>query len=671
MSWFDAAPQFLLAVALLFIPGLAVALAARLRGFRLAATAPGISVSIVAISAIAAPFAGISWSLVPVLAVTIIVAALAWVLSAVIARKSQNATAAEPAPAKRGVLAASVAAVLLAAFLIFRRLVAAIGTPEAFSQTFDNVFHLNAIRYILDTGSGSSLTLNAMTGAASYPAAWHDLVSLLVSAGGSGIPEAVSIINIAVAALVWPLGCIFLAQTIWGSRPAVLVSAGVLSAAFGAFPISLLDFGVLYPNFLAVALLPLVLAITLDVIGLSQVRGISRVIAGLVLLAVLPGLALAHPSAAMAWIAMMAPPAVYVYARFAVRTLTSTRGRKRVVAAAAFAVVAVAAVVLVRVLWNAVRPPAEAAFWPPVESTGQAIGEVIASSAIGRPVAWAVLLLTVIGLYVTIRSGRHLWLLGTYAVVAFLFIVVSSFPADDFRSFWTGIWYNDPPRLAALLPMVTIPFACRGAVVVWDLVVRGVTEAPGILRRNDSVRGGHADGTGSVQPGTYLVAAGLVAVLALGFATQRGNVRQAQDSMAGSYRLSEDSPLVSSDELELIDRLPDEVPADAVMIGNPYNGSSLAYALADRRLVQLHILSAIPDGTAPLLNGPVPLKDDPAVCPTVEKLNIEYILDFGHREVHGRDSGYKGLDSLIASGMATLEDSEGDAKLYKLQLCGN
>ena len=141
--------------------------------------------------------------------------------------------------------------------------------------------------------------------------------------------------------------------------------------------------------------------------------------------------------------------------------------------------------------------------------------------------------------------------------------------------------------------------------------------------------------------------------------------------MAGSYRLSENSPLISSDEMALINRLPGEVPKDALMVGNPWNGSSLAYAFADRKLVQLHILSAVPQGAAPLLNGPAPAKDDPTVCPTVESLKIEYILDFGHREVHGRDSGYKGLDALIGAGLATLEDSQGEAKLYKLNLCAS
>lgn len=668
MSWFDAVPQFVLAVALLMIPGFTVGIAARLGATRAAAAAPSVSVSIIAVAAILAPFAGIAWSLLPVVAVTIGVAAVALAVSLLL-RKRAGAVDAGLKDNPGHWILASLAALAIAAVLIGRRLLNAAGSPESFSQTFDNVFHLNAVRYILDTGSGSSLTLNAMTGAGSYPAAWHDLVSLLVGIGGGDITASVNVMNIVVASFVWPLGCIYLAQAIWGRRPAVSITAGIASAAFGAFPISLLDFGVLYPNFLALALLPMVIALGLDALGLSAVSSRSRLLSLFLLLAALPGMALAHPSAAMAWLALMLPPALYVYTRIFTTTVATRRGKERIIVSTALALGFVVAVVLLRVLWDAVRPPAEAAFWPPVESTGQAIGEVISSSAIGRPVAWGIMLLTLIGIYLTFRSGRQLWLLGTYAVAAFLFVVVSSFPADDFRLFLTGIWYNDPPRLAALLPVVTIPLACRGAVAVWNQLSILVAKGAGLIRGRSVRRTAPVTGGKTLRPEMLGAVAATVMVLALIVATQRGNVSQAEASMAGSYRLSENSPLISSDEMALIKRLPGEVPQDALMVGNPWNGSSLAYAFADRKLVQLHILSAVPQGATPLLNGPAPAKDDPAVCPTVESLKIEYILDFGHREVHGRDSGYKGLDALIAAGMATLEDSQGEAKLYKLDLC--
>ncbi|MDT0167631.1 DUF6541 family protein [Pseudarthrobacter sp. BRE9] len=668
MSWFEATPLFVLAVALLIIPGLAVGMAARLDAARAVAVAPAVSISIIAIAAIAAPFVGVTWSLLPVLGVALGVSAIAFAFS-VLVKKRAGAAEVTLDDKPRFWIPASLAAIAVAAVLIGRRLLNAIGSPDAFSQTFDNVFHLNAIRYILDTGSGSSLTLSEMTGGSSYPAAWHDLVSLVVMTGGGELTSSVNVLNILVAALVWPIGCIYLSQTVWGRRPAVSFAAGTLSAAFGAFPMSLLDFGVLYPNFLALALLPLVFALGLEVLGLSAVSNRSRLLSLLLLLAVLPGMALAHPSAGMAWLALMLPPALYVYARLLTGALKHGKGRARIVVPTLSSIALVAAIALIKVLWDVVRPPAETAFWPPVESTGQAIGEVISVSAIGRPVAWGVMLLTLLGIYFTIRSGQQLWLLGTYAIAGFLFIVVSSFPADDFRLFVTGIWYNDPPRLAALLPALIIPLACRGAVGLWNQLSMIMTAAGAVGHKRFLQRAEWSVWRGTRWPAMTISVAGTLMVLALIVGTQRGNVSRAETSMAGSYRLSEDSPLISSDEMMLIKRLPSEVPADAVMVGNPWNGSSLAYAFADRKLVQLHILSAVPPGTAPLLNGPAPAKDDPVVCPTVESLRIGYILDFGHREVHGRDSGYKGLDALIAAGMATLEDAQGEAKLYKLNLC--
>lgn len=668
MSWFEAVPQCVLAVALLTIPGFAVGMAARLGAARAAATAPGISVSIIAVAAIAAPFAGIAWSLLPVIAVTIGVAAVAFALSLLL-RKRAGAGDAKLEDNPGHWIVASVAAAAVAAVLIGGRLLRAIGSPESFSQTFDNVFHLNAIRYILDTGSGSSLTLSGMTGGSSYPAAWHDLVSLVVLIGGGEITSSVNVINLLIAAFVWPLGCIYLSHAIWGRRPAVSFAAGVLSAAFGAFPISLLDFGVLYPNFLALALLPLVFALGLESMGLSAISNRSKLLSLLLLLAVLPGMALAHPSVAMAWLALMLPPALYVYALVFANALKFRRGRARILVATVFSIALLTGIALIKMLWDVVRPPAETAFWPPVESTGQAIGEVISSSAIGRPAAWVIMLLTLMGIYLTIRSSRQLWLLGSYAVAAFLFVVVSSFPADDFRLFLTGIWYNDPPRLAALLPVVTIPLACQGAVFVWTQLTTILASSTGLLRGRSVRSTAPAKGGRTSQPELLVALAATAMVFALIVGTQRGNVGQAEASMAESYRLSENSPLISSDEMALIKRLPGEVPKNALMVGNPWNGSSLAYAFADRKLVQLHILSAVPQGAAPLLNGPTPAKGDPAVCPTVERLKIEYILDFGHREVHGRDSGYKGLDALIGAGLATLEDSQGEAKLYKLDLC--
>ena len=106
------------------------------------------------------------------------------------------------------------------------------------------------------------------------------------------------------------------------------------------------------------------------------------------------------------------------------------------------------------------------------------------------------------------------------------------------------------------------------------------------------------------------------------------------------------------------------------MVSNPWNGSALAYAFTGRRLLQLHLLGEIPEGAKAIHDGLHAAKSDPAVCPVVQRLHVGYVLDFGHAEVHGADHGYAGLDDLEADGVATLVDSQGQAKLYKLTVCG-
>jgi hypothetical protein len=138
----------------------------------------------------------------------------------------------------------------------------------------------------------------------------------------------------------------------------------------------------------------------------------------------------------------------------------------------------------------------------------------------------------------------------------------------------------------------------------------------------------------------------------------------------GGYQMTNDSPLVSSDEMALMKRLPDEIPQDATLLGNPWNGSALAYAFTGRKLIQLHMLSELPAGSDQLFTRLNMANSDPTLCPIVKRLHIGYVLDFGHNEVHGGDNGFRGLDNLEATGVAKLVDSQGQAKIYKLTVCG-
>jgi hypothetical protein len=557
-----------------------------------------------------------------------------------------------------------LAAVLIGALLIGRRLIFVFGEPGAFSQTFDNVFHLNAIRYILDTGSASSFSIAGMTGGAGfYPAAWHDLVSLLVGFTLAPIPVGVNVVNLVVGAVVWPIGCIFLVQQIVGRKKLASLITGILSAAFGAFPIMMMDFGVLYPLALGISLLPIAIGISLQALGRSKTSAVPKLVCWLLLLAVLPGLALAHTSCLMALAIILVPVLLGLWWEKVRPRLKSWRSEWRYLGWAVLSLLL--GVVALVTAWEYVRPAEVASFWPPIQTTGRAIGEVITSSAIGRPVSWAVAILAVVGLGTLAKRRRHLWVVGMYVVVGWLYVVASAMPFGDDRTFITGIWYNDPPRLAALLPVVILPAAVVGGLQIAVFGASRVRLAMDAI----PVRRKRIDRTPATAARQVNSALAVLLLVGLVWGTQQANVREAEAAAAPGYRTTANSPLISSDELALLNRLDEHVPADAILLGNPWNGSPLAYALEGRKTLQLHILSAVPEGGEALYERLNDARSDPKICPVVRALRADYVLDFGHKEVHAGDHGFRGLDDLVGTGVGTLIDHQGEAKLYKVTGC--
>src|SRR5699024_11239849 len=77
---------------------------------------------------------------------------------------------------------------------------------------------------------------------------------------------------------------------------------------------------------------------------------------------------------------------------------------------------------------------------------------------------------------------------------------------------------------------------------------------------------------------------------------------------------------------------------------NVWNGSAHAYTLTDRQVLntfmgfqaetEVHLLNAELDEA----------RTDPEVCDAVEELDVEYALDFGPQEIHGRSATYTGLN---------------------------
>lgn len=136
-----------------------------------------------------------------------------------------------------------------------------------------------------------------------------------------------------------------------------------------------------------------------------------------------------------------------------------------------------------------------------------------------------------------------------------------------------------------------------------------------------------------------------------------------------NYASTAESPLVSADEMALLEKLDDLVPEGATIAVNPWTGGAMAFAVADRNTTSKHTLTTYTDAEL-LLNDK--LRDattDPSVCPAVRQTGVAYVLDFGTSEVHGGNHGFQGL--LIPSSTPGFElvAQVGDAKLLELTAC--
>lgn len=614
-----------------------------LRGLWAVAAAPAFAMTVVGGASLLAGFAGIGWSIVPCL----VLAAVIGVGIHLVRRRGQRRVTSSPSTSRWWTIGAAVAAAVVIGLQIF----AVIGQPSAISQTFDNVFHLNAIRYIMDTGAASPLELGQMTspngGVPFYPSAWHATAAIVAQLSGVGIPAVVNAQTLVIAAVIWPLSAMLLARTLMGKSATVTVTAAIVSCAIPVFPILPMDYGVLYPFQLALAIVPFAVAATASAFGIgTSAKDLAPGWWGFVALGAIPGAALAHPGGFVAWLAFSVP----IVLVFVVRLWRAHRsGRVRAALAAGMLAYFGVGVLLLMVL----RPPLPTRGWPTERTPGQAALEVAQVSMFYGTIAIGVAIAVLLGLFWVLKERSEALVVGAalWAIGALLFIVVISLPIGPIRDALTGSWYNNWPRLAAVFGIALVPLATLG--------IARTVEAIGRLWSRS-------------QPDGRLlrVIAGVVAA-AIGFAVLPlpaipAAVAQAQIR----FVLDEGSSLISSDEMALLERLPEHVPAGSVIAGNPYTGTALAYAIGGRQVLMPHILVDVSDDAATINDHLADAESMPAVCDAAEALDVRFVLDFGDREVHGGSHPLAGLEDLEESGAVRLVDSQGDARLYEVTACG-
>lgn len=664
MSWLATIPLLLFAVVLAFGPGYAMGWAlrvpARLRVFY----APLLTFALVAVSAIVLGKTGIPWNLisfVPVAAVLVAAAAgLMWLVG-----RRWPALASASWPGNDVPVAWPVVGAVLGGFLVLHMTEDMVYGPEAFSQSLDNSFHMNAIRWIQEHGDASSLTLGAVSAADQqptfYPAGWHDFVSLIYSTTGTSIATATIVTVLLTASFVWPCSLVAFSLSIPKLRRLQALAIPAIIGGFAAFPGLLLRWGVLFPNLLGYALLPTFVALMAHLVQALLRREFSVLLSlGLSALVGIAGLALVHPNAVVSAVVFALP--MLLAGVVQVSRSHELALRQKWVGSLLLVGVSIGCVGA----WLVLRPGASASnTWEPMLTEGEALYQFLflglenanqlrdtfnPSYLAGFLALW--------GAGYLLYKRRNLWLIASWALIGYLWIIAATVPRGDFRLLMVGPWYTDHFRLAALVVFPSVILAGIGlGGFVEGLLTWIVRRVPRTARLNVATAG-------------MGVAAVLVLVLA-GLTSRVPSVQETTLAVSREYRLTPTSVVLNQDEMNVINEIPKIVPKGDVIVNNPWDGSAYIYALADRHLTGYHFEFETSPKYSAIMHNLKNARTNPEVCREVNKYKAHWYVHLENQLNFGPDAqkNYDGLVAAIGTDVLTPVYSSGPMTLYRISAC--
>jgi hypothetical protein len=659
MSWhsFDVLLALIAAVGWMMLPGALTGYVMGLRGLVVWAVAPTISTPVIAVSAVLASALGWAWAPPAEGLVAAVPAALVLVVRLLLRRGLGRAGSADTRRVQRAASWGLVPALVIGAVTVMR----GFRTPDAMSQTYDAVFHYNALRWILDSHDASSLTLGALGRAhvaSIYPAAWHDLASLVALSSAAPITVAANITAAVLAVLAWPLACVFLVRQVFGPSARALAVTGVVSVGFAAFPWGLLTFGVLWPNALGLVLVPAGLGAGLSLAGLAVHDALTRSQAWFLLVAAVLGTGFAQPNTTFSLVLLLLFPAGHALVRWVRRQHQADRTARGVLGALG----AVAAVIAAWIWVDSLAMVAQIKNfdWVTYASIPAAVGEALLNATNGRSALWLLSAAVVVGAVVAFRRRATVWLPLAHLATVALFVMCAAIQSPTTHTF-TGYWFNDSYRLAAALPITGVALGVGG--VTWAAAAlheraRGWTPMIGALRGR----------LPSVAACTALLGVALFAVTAVRY--QQKAVEDIRKSYPDAAQMR--SSLVSLEELAFFSRIHNEIPPDAVVASNPWNGSAMMWALERTRVLfpQLN-QTTWSDDQKYLARQFNQAASDPAVCRIAKANNVQYLMigDVHFWVSDERIHHYPGLRDPHGRPGFALVDQQGPLKLYRLTAC--
>jgi hypothetical protein len=620
------------AIVVIAVPGVLTGLAAGLRGWALAGSAPLLSY---AIGGLTGPWtAAAGWSFTPwTYAIsTVAFAAIAYGVRKLTVRRR----APEPAPglwARRGHIAVG-ACLLFGAAVGFSATLRGLGHIGALPQGFDAVYHGNAVRYIADTGDGSlfgTSHVNWYGDAAPvfYPNAYHLLAAVTYRVSGASIPSTLDANTLLLPGLL-ALSLVTLVREFRGR--AVLAGAVALTAVAPVVGVyESMDRGPLLPFALGVTLTPLT--------AVALRRYLARVApdTGFVLLLTAVGLLCIHSSTLFGGILFAGPLLVQRW---------SSDWRRIGRDLLALVPIAVASLLVAWLqLFGALGLATSAVpyyGWPSEWRATTALGALLGFQHWEpHPQVWLSVALF-LGIVFFARAGALRWIGLTAGVTGLAYLAVASSNAPLVMAL-SRPWWDDPYRFFA---MAAIPLCV--------LAAHGLASTQAWLRDRLPAR---------------VPAVAVAVVVLLGFVALSNGLyfRSNGARVYPGYQAADPSQLrVTPGEEAAMEELGKLAAPGEWAMNDRFDGTAWTYALSGVRTVAGHFDETLLPKDALVLAGRFrDYRTDPEVRAAVRRLNIHWVI-LGKPSTEPGKPYQAGLTGLAGEPFLKESWRNSDAVVYRL-----
>ena len=655
MSWWGVLPGIVMMAVLWLAPGYLFLRALGVRGLLALGAGGGVTSGLAGVLAIGYDIIGVTWGLVTFLAGcagAILIALLVGALLGTTTDPAGEVVAGKRrlAGSERGWLALTG---LVGGGVLAMAMMTGMQRADMPLQVWDAVYHLNALWFIQDTGNASSLgslaPMYADTTAPYYPTVWHSIVA--IAPGFDNVTQAANASSIVLGTAVWMTSLVALTRVVWPARALPVVLTPIVASTYVAFPAIAVSMLGVWPFAVSVACLPGALALMIAALRgnqtwrmhLAHALGFATSAAGVVL---------AHGSGLFS-LALLAAPLLAVLL-FRQGRRYWRRGHQLPVGLLATALIVS---VLAGAYWLINFPPVQAIV--DYERGGQqSYFPGIGSLLIDRPLIYVYgvksvnLVITAmvgVGVYLTITRKHARWLVVALAASVVLTLLAAGPPENVLRGL-AGFWYTQPSRLNQLVVIPAVVLAAGG--LAWTC-----------RKLADRFRFSITGTTAVVLVGVALATFGL----------RWPSQVEVMSSVYSHWPIAWGTMIDSEDELAMIDRAGDVLPDDAVVLGEPVNGSPY---LLSRSGVQVVFPQLTPIAGSPerlLLSERFNIWYlDPDVCQAVRDLGVThvYVDDLTFEEGGKWEESTQGL-RVISTNRPGFElvDEGGQASIWRFTGC--